>query len=98
LANGLPQITTITRNEKFESDFKSLPPEIQKEAKNAIRDLLKHPIPVSRRMHALHGYRNPKVFTIDVTSNHAYKISLEIDGQKANLRRIGTHKVIDRAA
>ena len=55
------------------------------------------PIPRSLRLHALSGYKNPKVFTIDVTSNHAYKISLEIDGQTANLRRIGTHKVLDRA-
>jgi hypothetical protein len=33
---------------------------------------------------ALHGYKNPKVFTIDVTANHSYEISLEIDGQTAN--------------
>jgi hypothetical protein len=77
--------------------MKCLPPEILRAAKEAIADLLKFPIPASRRLHALHGFRNPKVFTIDVLANHAYKISLEIDGQKANLRRIGTHKVIDRS-
>ena len=51
-----------------------------------------------RRLHALHGYRNPKVFTIDVLINHAYKISLEINGETANLRRVATHKVIDHTA
>ncbi len=78
--------------------MKALAPDIRNAAKEAIRDLLKHPIPASLRLHALHGYRNPKVFTIDVLPNHAYKISLEIDGQRANLRRVGTHKLIDRSA
>jgi mRNA-degrading endonuclease YafQ of YafQ-DinJ toxin-antitoxin module len=86
----------LERNEKFDRDFKGLPPDIQQAAKEAIEDLLRHPIPTSRRLHALHGYKNPKVFTIDVTSNHAYKISLEIEGQTATLRRIATHKTIDR--
>jgi hypothetical protein len=80
LSNWVPQITTITRNAKFESDFKSLPPEVQQAVKEAVRDLLKHPIPKSLRLHALHGYKNPKVFTIDVTPNHAYKISLSPRG------------------
>ena len=97
MSSCVPKITSLTRNEKFDSDFKSLPKNIQEAAKEAIRDLLKDPIPRSLRLHALSGYKNPKVFTIDVTSNHAYKISLEITGPKANLRRIGTHKVLDRA-
>jgi hypothetical protein len=75
----------------------NLPPDILEAAKDAIRDLFRDPIPASRRLHSLHGYKNPKVFTIDVTTNHSYKISLEINGQTANLRRISTHKVIDRA-
>lgn len=75
-----------------------MPLEIQAAVKEAIRDLFKHPIPKSRRLHALHGYKNPKVFTIDVMTNHAYKISLEISGATANLRRVATHKVIDNTA
>ncbi|MDQ1832262.1 type II toxin-antitoxin system RelE family toxin [Massilia scottii] len=98
MSNGIPRITTVTRNERFDKDFKSLPPDIQIAAKEAIKDLFKHPIPGSRRFHALQGYRNPKVFTIDILANHAYKISLEIEGQNANLRRVGTHKLIDRSA
>jgi hypothetical protein len=97
LSNSVPRITTITRNEKFEKDLKRLPPDILAAAKEAIRDLFRYPIPTSRRLHALHGYQNPKVFTIDVTANHSYKISLEIDGQAATLRRVSLHKVIDRS-
>jgi mRNA-degrading endonuclease RelE of RelBE toxin-antitoxin system len=97
LSNNVPRIIKITRNEKFEKDLKSLPPDILLAVKDAIRDLFRYPIPTSRRLHALQGYKNPKVYTIDVTANHAYKISLEINGQTANLRRISTHKVIDRA-
>jgi mRNA-degrading endonuclease RelE of RelBE toxin-antitoxin system len=97
LSNNVPRITTITRNEKFEKDLKRLPPDILDAAKDAIRDLFQHPVPTRRRLHALHGYQNPKVFTIDVTANHSYKISFEINGHTANLRRVSTHKVIDRS-
>jgi hypothetical protein len=85
------------RNRRFERDMKALPPEILEAAKDAIRDLFKLPIPAARRLHRLHGYRNPKVYTIDVLSNHSYKISLEIEGDVATLRRVATHKTIDSA-
>jgi hypothetical protein len=78
-------------------DLKKLPIDILPLAKQAIQDLMKDPIPTSLRLHALTGYKKPKVFTIDVTSNHAYKISLEINGQHAQLRRVATHKVLDTA-
>lgn len=82
--------------EKFRKDLKSLPPDIQREVKSALADLLKDPIPTTRRLHPLSGFKNPKVYTIDVLSNHSYKISLEIDGEVATLRRIASHKQIDR--
>lgn len=91
------QIRTLRRKAKFESDVKALPKDVLAAVKDAVADLLKDPIPASRRLHPLTGFKNPKVFTIDVFSNHSYKISLEIDGDTATLRRVGTHKVIDRA-
>jgi len=91
------KITSVQRKSKFERDFKALPLDIQAAAKDAIRDLLRDPIPTTRRLHPLHGFKNPKVYTIDVVSNHAYKISLEIDGEIATLRRIATHKSIDKS-
>jgi hypothetical protein len=89
-------ITTITRNARFERDIKGLSPDILAAAKDAIADILKDPIPASRRLHRLVGYKNPKVYTIDVLPNHSYKISLEIEGNAANLRRIAPHIEIDR--
>ena len=91
-------IKTITRSTRFDRELKALQPDLLREAKDAITDLFKDPIPVSRRLHSLSGYKNPKVFTIDVLSNHSYKISLEINGEHAHLRRIATHKELDRAA
>jgi mRNA-degrading endonuclease RelE of RelBE toxin-antitoxin system len=91
----IPKITTITRNKRFEKELKGLQPNIQQAAKDAIRDLYKEPIPAVRRLHSLTGYKNPKVYTIDVFSNRSYKISLEIDAETANLRRVATHKEID---
>lgn len=82
---------------KFESDVKALPKDVLAAVKDAVADLLKNPIPTSRRLHPLAGFKNPKVYTIDVFSNHSYKISLEIEGDIATLRRVATHKVIDRS-
>lgn len=75
--------------------MKGLKPDVLAAAKDAIRDLFKDPIPAVRRLHSLSGYKNPKIFTIDVFSNKSYKISLEIDAGVANLRRVATHKEID---
>lgn len=94
---GARQIKSVEILPKFAKDYESLDPVLKQEADNAIKDLMKCPIPASRRMHGLRGYKNPKVFTIDVLSNKSYKISLEIDGTHAILRRVATHKIIDNA-
>ena len=90
-----PTITTITFNKRFVRDMKGLKPDVLAAAKEAIRDLYKHPIPKARRLHSLTGHKNPKIFTVDVFPNKSYKISLEIDAGTANLRRVATHKEID---
>ena len=89
-------IKNLRYKAKFASDFKGLAIDVQSAVKDAVADLLKDPIPTSRRLHHLTGYKNPKVYTIDVFSDHSYKISLEIEGETATLRRVSTHKVIDR--
>jgi hypothetical protein len=89
------QIKALQYKDKFARDLKALPIDVQLAVKDAIADLLKDPVPASRRLHPLTGFNNPKVYTVDVFSNHSYKISLEIEGQTATLRRVATHKVID---
>ena len=91
-------ITALDRTRtSFVRSFSALPDDIAALAIEALVGLLKTPPPTRLRLHKLSGYKNPKVFTIDVTSNHSHKISLEIDGCVAILRKVGTHKEIDRA-
>lgn len=88
-------IKTIERTTAFKRDFKRLDPQLQKQVGDAIADLLADPVPANRRFHAIdHG--RPKVYSIDVTGNKSHKISLEINGTHCTLRRVGTHRDIDR--
>jgi mRNA-degrading endonuclease RelE of RelBE toxin-antitoxin system len=90
-------ITGLRFTDRFQREYKSLSVELKQAVDETIRDLNKDPIPTVRRFHSLKGFKNPKLYTVDVTSNKAYKISLAIDGETATLRRIATHKEIDRA-
>jgi hypothetical protein len=89
-------ITTLRRKRRFQKEYDDLPPPLKDEVDAALMDLRRNPIPPTRRFHSLGGHKNPKIYTIDATSNKAYKISLELDGECAILRRIATHKEIDR--
>jgi mRNA-degrading endonuclease YafQ of YafQ-DinJ toxin-antitoxin module len=89
-------IKSIQRADTFKRDFKRLDPQLQSEVIHAIEDLLSNPIPTSRRFHTIDRTR-PKVYSIDVTGNKSHKISFQIDGETATLRRVGTHKEIDRS-
>lgn len=89
-------ITTLRRKKRFQKEYDDLTPDLKDCVGDAIRDLMCNPIPIGRRFHSLSGYKNPKIYSIDVTPNRAYKISLEVDGESATLRRVATHKEIDR--
>lgn len=82
---------------KFKKDYKKLPLDIQKKVSEAASDLLKNPRPQRLRLNKLRGYCNPSLYAIHITSNHSHKISLEIKETTATLRRVGTHKEIDRS-
>lgn len=91
-------INAVDRSrQSFIRSFTSLSDEIAALAIEAIANLLQNPQPARLRFHKLEGYKNPKIFTIDITTNHSHKISLEIEGSVAVLRKAGTHKEIDRA-
>lgn len=81
----------------FKRDYSKLSPELQAAVDGAIEGLLQHPIAAKWRFEKLQGYRNPNIYTIHVTPNHAYKLSLERRGDIAYLRRVRTHKEIDRS-
>ena len=81
---------------RFKKHFVKLSLELQEATRAALEDLKADPIPHSRRFHSISG-TNPKVYTIDVLSNKSYKISMEIKGTTAILRRVASHKEIDRS-
>jgi len=89
---------TVTFTERFKRDYKRLPADLQKAVNDCIRDLMKDPVPAARRAHRINDKQFPKVYSVDVTPNKSHKLSFEIvDGNTAVLRRVGTHKDIDRS-
>ncbi len=91
--------TSISFTEGFKRDYSKLPPNIRELADGCMKDILQDPIPGARRAHSVtpRGHK-PTVYTVDVTANKAYKLSFHIEGCTAILRRVDTHKAIDRRA
>jgi mRNA-degrading endonuclease YafQ of YafQ-DinJ toxin-antitoxin module len=88
----------VAFTDRFKRDYKALPTDIRHQVDECIRDLAKDPIPTSRRAHCIDRASKPKIFSVDVTSNKAWKLSFQLEGQVATLRRVGTHKEIDRSS
>jgi mRNA-degrading endonuclease RelE of RelBE toxin-antitoxin system len=90
------EIKTIEPLPRFGRELKSLSLDLQKQAKTALELLKANPYSGRLRLEKLSGYKNPNIYTVHVTANHSHKISFEIEGTNAILRRIATHKEIDR--
>ncbi|MGB4061874.1 MAG: hypothetical protein WBK26_16845 [Burkholderiaceae bacterium] len=79
------------------ADLSSLNAQQQDAVKNCLIDLEKDPVPTGRRMHPVTpAGAKPKIYTVDVFPNKSYKISFQLDGGLLILRRVATHKQIDR--
>ncbi|WP_146033757.1 hypothetical protein [Alicycliphilus denitrificans] len=89
-------ITGLANSDRFASDLRSAPAEVQRAALEAIRLLQTNPGAKSLRLHNLKGMPKPTIWKIDVYANHAWQITFEMNGQVAELKRLGTHKTIDR--
>jgi mRNA-degrading endonuclease YafQ of YafQ-DinJ toxin-antitoxin module len=88
----------VNWTDSFRRDYQRLPIEIQDEVIACVKDIQERdPLPASRRPHSVSpkGMR-PKIFSLDVTSNKAYKLTFNLIGQTCLLRRVGTHSMIDR--
>lgn len=88
-------IRRLQTTERFVRDYRKLDAALSGRVDDKLRDLLKDPRPPGLRFEKLKGYRRPDIYTLHVTGN--FKISLEIEGDLAVLRRVGCHDVIDRA-
>ncbi|HYE35665.1 hypothetical protein [Methylocaldum sp.] len=88
-------VKTVKTTVRFDQEFKKLTPELKSLCKKQLAKLLHNPMPSGIRFEKLKGYNRPSLYSIHVTGN--YKISLEINGDTATLRRVACHDEIDRA-
>lgn len=93
-AGGLT-IARWSKLKRFHKDYIALSVELRDMVDQKLQDLVKIPMPSGLRFEKLKGYSNPDYFTIHVTGN--YKLSMEIEGNHAYLRRVADHNEIDRA-
>lgn len=80
----------------FKNSYSRLSDDIQEQVMVALECLLIDPQPKRLRLEKLQGNNKPPVYTIHVTPNHSHKLSFELHGDIAVLRRVDTHKTIDR--
>jgi len=90
------RIVRLNPEARFQSEFRSLPKDVQIAARKALGLLVQQPNAKSLRLHTLKGKRKPTIWKIDVFTNHSWQITFEMEGDTAVLRRIGTHRDIDR--
>lgn len=82
--------------ETFKRDYKKAPPEVKSALPAVLEGLKQNPQPKKLRVHSLNGCFDPRIFKADVTPNHAWQLTFHLDGEIAVLRRLGTHKQVDR--
>ena len=88
-------IVSWRKLKRFHRDYDDLPIEMRDRVDDKLQGLIRNPRPSGLAFEKLKGYSNPDVYSIHVTGN--YKITMEIDGDHATLRRVGDHNKIDRA-
>ncbi len=90
------KIAGFRHSERFAAELRGAPPDVQRRVKEILDTLAKNPDARSLRLHALRGYGKPQLFKVDVFSNHSWQITLEVEGGLAILRRLATHRELDR--
>lgn len=81
---------------RFQAELQKLQPDVIKAAKEALALLQNNPEAKSLRLHPLTGLPKPTVWKIDVFANRSWQVTFEINGTTAELKRVSTHKSIDR--
>ena len=90
------KIDGFAYSERFKRDIRGVMPEVQEAVKAALKLLQANPRAKALRLHPLKGMPKPTVWKIDVFANHSWQVTFELNGSTAELKRIGTHKEIDR--
>ncbi len=95
--NAGVRVERFAYSQRFKDEVADLQPDVVKAAREALELLQTNPRAKSLRLHPLSGLPKPTIWKIDVFTNHAWQITFELLGTTAHLKRIGTHKSIDRA-
>lgn len=95
VGSGGVQITALVAKRGFDRYVRRLTSDMQERLTQKLDDLLANPRPPGLRFEKLQGYKNPAIYTIHLTGN--YKVSMEIIGNIAYLRKVADHDTIDRA-
>ena len=90
------QVTGLDPSQRFVDELSKADRELQVAVKAALDLLKSNPRARSLRLHNLQGYAKPTIWKIDVYTNKSWQITFELDGGIAKLKRLGTHKSIDR--
>jgi hypothetical protein len=80
------------KTRRFHKDYEKLPIELRDIVDQKLQDLCRDPRPPGLGFEKLKGCG---IYTIHITGNH--KVSMEIQGSDAFLRRVATHDEIDRS-
>ena len=87
-------INNWCKSRRFHKEYDKLEIQMKDLVDQKLQDLVKAERPPGLSFEKLKGYSNPDFYTIHVIGN--YKVSLEIDGGRATLRRVASHNEIDR--
>lgn len=82
-------------SETFKRDYRKAPVSVQAQAREILGKLEATPSAQSLRLHPLNSYR-PTIYKIDVFTNRSWQISFNLEGTEVTLRRLSTHKAMDR--
>lgn len=83
------------KSKRFHKDYDKLDNALRDLVDDKLQDLTRAVRPPGLSFEKLKGHSNPDIYTIHVTGN--YKISMEIEGTDAFLRRVANHNEVDRA-
>lgn len=88
-------ITAFEPSRRYSKEYRKLTDAMRELVDGKLEDLLSEVRPPGLRFEKLKGESNPDIYSIHVTGN--YKITFELNGSTAFLRRVATHDEIDRA-
>lgn len=88
-------ITGWLPSKRYVREYRKLTTALQARVDAKLDDLQVNPRPPGLGFEKLSGYSDPAIYTIHITGN--YKLSFDLNGSVAFLRRVATHDEIDRA-